>query len=82
MPPNNNDLMQGEAFLEMNDLLVQEQQIVAPQTIEMDHNGLTLSLGIDSNSVESANSFQGAANLQLFGNLIAPPDPPVLPHEI
>ena len=44
----------------------------------MDHSGLTLSLGVDSNSIESANSVQGPANLQLFGNLIAPPDPPIL----
>ncbi|XBI72329.1 hypothetical protein VPH35_066303 [Triticum aestivum] len=70
MPPNNDNV------------LVQEQQIVAPQTIEMDHSGLALSLGIDSNSVESANSIHGAANLQLFGNLIAPHDQPVLLHEM
>lgn len=64
----------------LNNALVQNQ--AAAQALEMDHSGLTLSLGIDSNSVETANSVQGADNLLLFGNLLVPHDPPVLMPEI
>ena len=52
------------------------------QAHEIYNRGLTLSLGIDSNRVATANSVQGADNVMCFGNLLIPHEPPVLMPEI